>query len=117
MTNYNSSVCTLKSSWGFLPVLVLGAFFFTGCAQVQTPAAAGLYTDTKGPVAVGDNNVQSAKTGKASATSILGIIAQGDASIKKAAEQGGISKIHHVDYQSKSYLGLYGKYTVVVYGE
>ena len=29
----------------------------------------------------------------------------------------GITRIHHVDYQAKSYVGVYTIYTVIVYGE
>lgn len=119
MVNLNSLSMPhfFRSILGFVPVLVLGAFLFTGCAGVQTPAAAGLYTNTQGPVAAADNSVDPEKKGTSSSVSYLGIVAQGDASIEKAAENGGISDIHHVDYKSKNYLGLYGKYTVVVYGE
>jgi hypothetical protein len=55
--------------------------------------------------------------GTSVATSILGLIATGDASIEAAAKAGGISKIHHVDYQAMSILGLYSTFTTVVYGE
>jgi hypothetical protein len=117
MVDFNSQ-SPLRSLSKLLPALLLGAFLLSGCAAgVQTPASAGLYTSTQGPVAVGESDASSSKTGKASAQSILGIFATGDASIKKAAESAGISTIHHVDYQAKNYLGLYGKYTVVVYGE
>jgi hypothetical protein len=116
MVDFNSQ-SPLRSLSKLVPALLLGAFLLSGCAQVQTPAAASLYTSAKGPVAVGESDASSSKTGKASAQSILGIFATGDASIKKAAESAGISTIHHVDYQAKNYLGLYGKYTVVVYGE
>ena len=116
MVDFNSQ-SPLRSLSKLVPALLLGAFLLSGCAQVQTPAAASLYTSAKGPVAVGESDASSSKVGKASAQSILGIFATGDASIKKAAESAGISTIHHVDYESVSYLGLYGKYTVVVYGE
>jgi hypothetical protein len=45
------------------------------------------------------------------------LIATGDASIDSAAKSAGIKTIHHVDYQSKSILGLYAEFTVIVYGE
>ena len=41
----------------------------------------------------------------------------GDASIQAAAREAGITRIHHVDYQSKSYVGVYNIYTIVVYGD
>jgi len=41
----------------------------------------------------------------------------GDASIQAAMQNGGITKIHHVDYKVTSVLGVYATYTTVVYGE
>jgi TRL (tRNA-associated locus)-like protein len=55
--------------------------------------------------------------GQASAFSILGLLAGGDASIQKAASNGKIKKIHHVDHDLSSFLGIYAKYTTIVYGE
>jgi hypothetical protein len=55
--------------------------------------------------------------GSSSATSILGLVTTGDASIDAAAKAGGITKIHHVDFQMKSILFFYMKATVTVYGE
>ncbi|MDB9093433.1 TRL-like family protein, partial [Parabacteroides distasonis] len=62
-------------------------------------------------------NTLGSKKGEATATSILGLVAYGDASIQKAAKEAGITKISHVDQQSKSVLGLFSKYTVIVYGD
>ena len=44
-------------------------------------------------------------------------MALGDASIQTAAREAGITRIHHVDYQMKSYVGLYTIYTIIVYGD
>ncbi|NIR62256.1 MAG: hypothetical protein GWN00_00465, partial [Aliifodinibius sp.] len=57
------------------------------------------------------------KTGVSEATSILGIVATGDASIDAAMKNGGITKIHHVDFHSTSVLGIYAKFKVIVYGD
>jgi hypothetical protein len=53
------------------------------------------------------------KIGEACASSILGIIATGDASIK-AASRG--KDVMHVDHTGFSILGLYGKHCTVAYG-
>ena len=58
-----------------------------------------------------------AKTGEAKATSILGIIATGDASVAAAAKNGGITKVKTVDVKATSIIGIYATYTVVVTGE
>ena len=93
------------------------AVVLSGCAVVIGPTFGTLYTDLKAPAGVGDQDVKAAKIGKATASSILGWIATGDASIDAAMKAGGITKIHHVDYEAKSILGLYATYTTVVYGE
>jgi hypothetical protein len=85
-----------------------------GCAAV-TPMNGSLYTNLKGPVAVGDASGAS-KMGMAKATAIIGI-ATGDASIETAMANGGITKVHHVDTKVMNILGIYAEYTTVVYGE
>jgi hypothetical protein len=40
----------------------------------------------------------------------------GDASIEAAAKNAGITRIHHVDYQTQSVLGVMADFTVIVYG-
>jgi hypothetical protein len=96
-------------------VLALGlvAMMLPGCGIGLYGA---FYTDVTTPVDATANGVGS-KVGTAEATSILGLIATGDAGINQAAKNGGISKISHVDFHTMSILGLYGKYTVYVYGE
>ena len=92
------------------------AFLMSSCAMVHTPVSAGLYTDVKYPVAVTSNS-GSTKVGVAEASSVLGIVATGDASVEAAAKAAGITKIHHVDAQATNILGLFAKYTIFVYGE
>ncbi|MGD1020620.1 MAG: TRL domain-containing protein [Verrucomicrobiia bacterium] len=57
------------------------------------------------------------KVGTAESTGIL-CFATGNSSLQAAMQNGGITKIHHVDYKVTNVLGgLYIKYTTVVYGE
>jgi len=99
-----------------LLALILIAGFMSSCAFVASPLMGGLYTDVKAPLAV-TSNAGSTKVGTAKAQSILGIVATGDASIEAASRSAGITKIHHVDYQATSILGIIATYTVFVYGE
>ena len=92
------------------------AIALSSCSFATAPVLGAIYTDVKAPFAATANPVAS-KVGTAEATSILGLIATGDASIQAAAQKAGITKISHVDYQSTSILGIYAKYTVYVYGE
>jgi len=97
-------------------LLLTAAVVMTGCVMVSTPVYGGLFTQTKGAVSGVDNTVGQGKVGKAEAEGII-IVGTGDASIKTAMENGGITKIHHVDHESFSVLGVYAKYTTIVYGE
>lgn len=75
-----------------------------------------VYTDYTAPTAVTSNELGS-KVGQASAVSILGVAAVGDAGVNKAAKQAGIKKVSHVDKKVFSVLGLFTKVTYTVYGE
>lgn len=98
-------------------MFVAGAtLLLTSCASVKSPLTGVWYTDVKAPLTATSNS-NSSKVGSAEATSILGVIATGDASIDAAAKSAGITKIHHVDEQSTSILGFFAKYKVFVYGE
>jgi len=102
-------------------LLIIGAVavaaLMSSCSSVSTVCGAGaIYTDVKSGVTATSNNVGS-KVGTAEATSILGIIATGDASINAAASNAGIKKISHVDQSHKSILGIFTKYNIYVYGE
>lgn len=96
--------------------LILIAGFMSSCAFTSAPLVGLLYTDVKAPMAV-TSNTGSTKVGTAKATGILGIVATGDASVEAASRSAGITKIHHVDYQATSILGIYATFTVMVYGE
>ncbi|HUJ10175.1 MAG TPA: TRL-like family protein [Verrucomicrobiae bacterium] len=82
-------------------------------------AVGGLYSQVDGAVIAGapvGQTTSTAKVGTAESTSIIGF-ATGDSSIQAAMQAGGITKIHHVDYKVMNVLGIYVKYTTVVYGE
>jgi hypothetical protein len=91
----------------FLPVLI-------GCATAYP--VGGLYTELKLPVAA-DGAGQSLKVGTAECTSILGLVATGDASFEAAMKNGGIRKVNHADWDAKNILGIIGNYKLTVYGE
>lgn len=97
-------------------LLVLAAFFAGCAAYAVSPVTGFIYTGVKGPV---DSGVQAdaAKEGKACASSILGWIATGDASIDAAKKAGGIKEVSSVDFQSTSILGLYAQFCTIVRGK
>ncbi len=100
----------------FAALFLSTAVLVSSCATVKTPVMGLIYTDVKAPEAVTSNSGKS-KVGKGIATSVMGLFAQGDASIETAAKSAGITRIHHVDYHSTSILGFYSTFTVTVYGE
>ena len=89
-----------------------------GCVAPMGPLGSvggSIYTDVSGPVLATSRDVSS-KMGEASSQGILGF-AWGDSSLKTAAANAGITKIHHVDYHTTAVMGVYAKTTVTVYGE
>jgi hypothetical protein len=95
--------------------IALGALL-TSCAGVKSPIMGAAYTSVKDGLLVTGNS-GSSKVGVAEAVGYVGLIALGDASIQAAAKSAGITKIHHVDYESSSILGIINNYKIVVYGE
>lgn len=89
------------------------SFFLTGCGA--------LYTDIKmplPPLSVNPDTQARNHNGRASCATYVWVIAVGDCSVQAAMEDGKVSKVHHVDSEFKSYfLGIYSKFTTVVYGE
>jgi hypothetical protein len=63
-----------------------------------------------------DNAVRPTKHGEAKASAIL-FFGTGDASIQTAMKAGGITKVHHVDYNVKNILFIYSEVITTVYGE
>jgi hypothetical protein len=94
----------------------------TGCgAMIAMNGGGALYQDTKAPLAQvsywGPGTSSADKMGEASYMSILGIVTMGDASLKEAMAKGGITKVHHIDQQVTSILGIVSTYKIIVYGE
>ncbi len=104
----------------FLALACIG--MMTGCASFVAFGSGGLlYEDARFPMRNinywGPATSSVAKQGEAKYTSILGIIATGDASLQEAMQQGGITKIHHIDQQVTNILGVIATYKIIVYGE
>lgn len=105
----------MKKTISCFATALVALFLLSGCACVMPTGV--LYTEVKSPVAAGAEGVSYSKMGVSKATSILGLIATGDASIKAALDDGKITRIKYVDYSSKNILGIYGEYTTTVYGD
>ena len=94
----------------------------TGCVQptgaaITTGACGGLVIDHVAPAAFDvDNAVKAEKKGTATCKGIV-LFTTGDNSVQKAMENGGIKKVHHVDYKVKNILGIIGSTSTIVWGE
>ncbi len=90
-----------------------------GCysAPVMPPIGA-IYSGIEAPLST-EFSGQSAnlRSGEASSSSILGLIATGDCSIEAAAAEGGLSTVEYCDYKYTNVFGVYQKFTVVAYGK
>ncbi|MEI7851396.1 MAG: TRL-like family protein [Kiritimatiellales bacterium] len=102
-------------------VLVTMLFSMTGCVTAPfVPPSGMVFTQFTAPLDVDFENtdMSGVKKGTADTISILGLFAFGDASSQAAAQNGGITKIVHADYEYLNILfGIYQKTTVIVYGK
>jgi hypothetical protein len=114
-------LCTLA-----LCGLLVGAI---GCVGFDGPVVApvgALYTEYKVPQSTDFDATPAVpqRVGRAN-TSYLLIpmvfftidLAWGEASVKEAARNGGLSKVYYSDSEYTNVIGLYQKYTTIVYGE
>ena len=91
------------------------AALLSGCA---TPFPMGLFvTNVTLPVTATSGELTYAKMGKAKCTSLFGWFAWGDASLQEACKSSGLQKVKYVNYKATNFFGVYGTYTVYVYGE
>lgn len=112
----------IKGSAQVLSATVLSAMavLMTGCLHAPFVPPTGMaFSQFEAPLDVDFQNTDMAgmKKGTADTTSILGLVAWGDASSKAAASNAQISKIVHADYDYLNVLGIYQKTTVIVYGK
>jgi len=96
--------------------ITAAALSLANCAPiVASPMLGTTFNETKyGNIATAET--ATTKEGKACGTSILGAVAQGDASIVAAKANGGITKVTSVDHYAKSILGIYGEWCTIVKG-
>lgn len=97
-----------------LTAVLVAMAFLAGCASIVPIGT--LYTEVKLPTEA-TGAAKALKVGTSECVSILALVAIGDASIEAAMKNGGIKKIHHVDWDVKNILGVYGVYKTTVYGE
>ena len=96
--------------------ITAAAFSLAACQQiVYSPMGGSTFNETRyGNIATDESGAT--KEGKACGTSILGAVAQGDASIAAAKANGGITKVSSVDHYAKNVLGIFGEWCTIVKG-
>ena len=100
-----------------LIILASAAALLAGCAQTQPVGV--LYTNVTCPVTAttAQSDASRLKVGTSTCTSVLTLVAIGDASIAAAMKNGNITKVRSVDWKVENTLGIIGKYECIVYGE
>jgi hypothetical protein len=102
-----------------LVAAVLSLAALNGCAMAHggdVSAMGSVYSEYKSSGAIGTATADT-KTGEACVSSIVGIVATGDASIEAAKKAGGITQIAYVDHQQFSVVGVYATSCTIVHGQ
>jgi TRL-like protein family len=98
-----------------LAAVSVACLTLAGCMIVQTPAIGIIFTEVKyGDFAT--TSTAATKEGKACASSILGWVATGDASVTAAKAAGGITNVSAIDHTAHNILGIIGEWCTVVKG-
>lgn len=85
-------------------------------AQAAEPWGYGIYTDSVSPADYSIPGAKKApKIGRATCSSVLGIVNWGDCSVEKAMENGKISNVTYADWEKK-WIVVYGTKTLRVHG-
>ena len=103
---------------------VLGAMSLVvglgGCMIVESPIRGVVGTEVIwGDVATGKPSSPTPgvqKEGKACAESLLGLMARGDASVRAAKENGGITEVTGIDHSARNFFGIVGEWCTLVRG-
>jgi hypothetical protein len=96
--------------------VLIGVMGATGCMIVDTPVMGVLGSRVRwGEFAQGDDRDQ--KEGKACMQTLLGLLAQGDASVRAAKANGGITEVSVIDHSARNFVNLVGEYCTVVRGK
>jgi hypothetical protein len=98
-------------------ILVVG---LGGCMIVDAPIKGVLGTEVIwGNIATGESSDPArgaTKEGKACADSILGLVARGDASVRAAKVNGGITEVTTVDHSARNFLNIVAQWCTLVRG-
>ena len=95
-------------------------FLFTGCTYLAPviPPQGLLFSNIESTIDIdADETELGDLRGESSSYSALALFSFGKASVAAAAEDGDLEIITHVDYAYLNILGLFQRFTVIVYGD
>ena len=94
------------------------AALLAGCFTAPVmPPTGFVYSAYEAPMDVNTDATQMGRRGEAVAHCVLGLVSWGDASIAAAAAENGITSVNHADYGFFHVLGVYQRFTTIVYGQ
>lgn len=101
-----------------LTAVCASSIIMTGCGIIPMKGVsmAPITLDHIASDPIVDNSVRPIKRGESKCMGVV-LFNTGDASIGTAMRNGGITKVHHVDYSVKNILFLYNETITIVYGE
>ena len=106
------------SSLLVLAPLAFSSGCITGPVTPVVPPGGIIFADISAPL---DTDAEATtvgmKKGEATTSSVLGLVGWGDASTTAAAQAGGLTEIHHLDYRFYNILGIWQTYTTVAWGK
>ena len=95
--------------------VLIGVMSITGCMIVDTPVMGILGSRVSwGDVAEAEG--PELKEGRACMQTLLGLLAQGDASVRAAKANGKITKVSVIDHSARNFMNIVGEYCTVVRG-
>jgi len=110
----------MKSTYWVLGAMLIGVGL-GGCMIVDSPIRGVVGTEVIwGEEVVGKAGSPipgTTKEGKACAESILGLMARGDASVRAAKANGGITEVTGIDHSARNFFGVVGEWCTLVGGK
>jgi len=103
-----------------LSVIVMStgcAFIVNGGADDEPVPAGMVFSSVRWTDKASPNEGGATKTGYSRAVGILGLIAFGDATVTKAADDAGVTEVYSVDHEFETILMLFNTYTTIVRGQ
>jgi hypothetical protein len=101
-----------------LTAILASAFGMAGCMIVDSPVK-GMFGNRVrwGDFAQGDDPTKDTKEGHACLDTILGLFAQGDASVRAAKAEGKITEVSVIDHSARNFMNIVGEYCTIVRGK